>query len=64
MQMWMTHGEEDGTYEQRHKTKRLSGRLETITCAAAGITSATAGMPAVTAGSEVAESFDKTVHCL
>jgi hypothetical protein len=47
--MLMTHSEEDGTYEQRDKTKHSSRRPET--------------MPGVTAGIVGAESLDKTVHC-
>jgi hypothetical protein len=48
MQMLMTHGEEDGTYEQRDKSKHSSRRPET--------------MPGATAGIVGAESLDKTVH--
>jgi hypothetical protein len=48
MQMLMTHSEEDGTYEQRDKTKHSSRRPET--------------MPGGDAGIVDAESLDKTVH--
>jgi hypothetical protein len=48
--MLVTHSEEDGTYEQRDKTKHSSGRPET--------------MPGATAGIDGAESLDETVHCV
>jgi hypothetical protein len=46
--MLMTYSEEDGTYEQRDKTKPSSRRPET--------------MPGADAGIIDAESLDKTVH--
>jgi hypothetical protein len=46
--MWMTHGEEDGTYEQRDEMQRSSGRLETT--------------PGAVAGNVDAESLVETVH--
>jgi hypothetical protein len=48
MQMLVTHSEEDGTYEQRDKTKHSSRRPEM--------------MPGAEAEIVGAESLDKTVH--
>jgi hypothetical protein len=49
MEMLMTCGDEDGTYEQRDKTKRSSRRPEMRSGATAGIVGA--------------ESLDETFHC-
>jgi hypothetical protein len=46
--MLMTHGEEDGTYEQRGKTKQARRQPETMSGATAGIAEA--------------ESLDETFH--
>jgi len=50
MQMLMRGSEEDGSYEERDKTKQTSRGWET--------------MPGAIAGNAYAESLDETVHYL